>query len=97
MKIQTRVATLLFAALPIVAHAGIASERALQINQAAPTVSAANAGSATPDAVPDYRYDGASAAMVDARQQLIVEGEPRTRFPENRDEAQPSRQATGNS
>lgn len=97
MRTLTYVATVLLAALPIVANAGIASERALQVNQETASASAARSEQVAPDAVADYRYTGNSSAMTEARLNLITKGEPLTRFPENPSEEQPGRQATGNS
>ncbi|WP_458525215.1 hypothetical protein [Onishia taeanensis] len=78
MKRQLTLAALVAAAvLPMAAQASIATERALEVNQAAPEQVHVRT---IEQRVADYRVNGDSAGLSEARQSLLSQQERHTDF-----------------
>ncbi|RAR59618.1 MULTISPECIES: hypothetical protein [Halomonadaceae] len=77
MKRQLTLAALVVAVLPMAAQASIATQRALEVNQAAPEqVSVSD----TRQPVADFRVNDASAGLAKASHSLIAQQERHTHF-----------------
>jgi len=78
MKRQLTLAALVAAAvLPMAAQASVATERALDVNQAAPEQVQFNASKQSVD---DFRVNEASAGLAEARQSLLAQQARHTDF-----------------
>lgn len=89
MKIQTTVAALVLASLPIAAQASIASEKAMQIIQEPLAQGAPNVVQIDELEARDYRFTGSSAALAETQRNIAALSDQRTNFSvDNDDEAQ---------
>lgn len=77
MKRQLTLAALIAAVLPMAAQASVATEKALEVNQAAPEQVQSSPAS---QQVADYRLSNDSASLAEARQSLLAQGERHTDF-----------------
>ncbi|MAX32943.1 hypothetical protein SAMN05216571_105163 [Onishia taeanensis] len=77
MKRQLTLAALVVAILPMAAQASIATQRALEVNQAAPEQVSVSASRAP---VADFRINDASASLAEASHALIAKQERQTHF-----------------
>lgn len=85
MKLQTTVAALVLASLPIAAQASIASERATQINHEPLVHGAPNVAQIDDVEARDYRFAGSSAALAETQRNIIALSDQRTDFPVSND------------
>lgn len=88
MKLQTTVAALVLAALPIAAQASVASEQAWKINQQPLAQGAPNVVQIDNVEARDYRFAGSSAALAESQLNIVALSDQRTNFPVDNDEAQ---------
>ncbi|HET8790976.1 MAG TPA: hypothetical protein VFM75_07165 [Modicisalibacter sp.] len=88
MKLQTTVAALIIAALPIAAQASIASVKAGQINHEPLAQGAPNVAQIDNVEARDYRFAGSSAALAETQRNIIALGDQRTDFPTDQNETQ---------
>ncbi|MAX32942.1 MAG: hypothetical protein CME72_07755 [Halomonadaceae bacterium] len=77
MKRQLILAAVVAAALPMAAQASVATQRALDVNQAAPEQVQFSASSQSVD---NFRVNEASAGLAEARRSLLAQEERQTDF-----------------
>ncbi|SDL89375.1 hypothetical protein SAMN05661010_02842 [Modicisalibacter muralis] len=85
MKLQTTLAALVFAALPVAAQASVASEQGLLVNHEPLAHGAPNVEQTSAADIHDYRFAGSSAALAETQRNIIALGDQRTNFPVSND------------